>query len=152
MATELGGAQISSLMETLPGIAQVLRSPVADAIANLISQSSRHPDFRLSDAEEILRYAVRRNLMSEKESDQIVTDLKEVLLRKANQTASKAESKKAVVVKKAAKAPEKSAAKSAVKPKAAPKPKAKQVAAKAAATKTKSKAAAPKKKLPARKR
>ena len=32
--TELGGTQISSLMEVLPGIAQVLRSPVADAIVN----------------------------------------------------------------------------------------------------------------------
>ena len=36
MATELGSTQISTLLETLPGIANVLRSPVADALVNVI--------------------------------------------------------------------------------------------------------------------
>ena len=33
---ELGGSQISSLLEALPGIASVLRSPVADALVRAI--------------------------------------------------------------------------------------------------------------------
>ena len=38
MASELGASQISTLLEALPGIANVLRSPVADALLNVISQ------------------------------------------------------------------------------------------------------------------
>src|SRR2546425_859017 len=36
MSAELGGAQISSLLEALPGIASVLRSPLADALVKAI--------------------------------------------------------------------------------------------------------------------
>src|SRR5437660_1265997 len=36
MSAELGGSQISSLLEALPGIASVLRSPVADALVKAI--------------------------------------------------------------------------------------------------------------------
>ena len=43
--TDLGGTQISTLMETLPGIAQVLRSPVADALVNLIRAACRLSTF-----------------------------------------------------------------------------------------------------------
>ena len=32
--TDLAGTQLSNLLETLPGIAKVLRSPVADAIVS----------------------------------------------------------------------------------------------------------------------
>ena len=45
--TELGGSQITSLLETLPGIAQVLRSPVADAIVNLIRAGARLQEFQV---------------------------------------------------------------------------------------------------------
>ena len=54
MATELGGSQITTLMETLPGIANVLRSPVADAIINLIRASVRLRDFQYADADEMV--------------------------------------------------------------------------------------------------
>ena len=108
--TELGGAQISSLMETLPGIAQVLRSPVADAFVALIRQSARHPDFQVADAEEVLRYAVRRNLMSQDESDRIVTEVREGVQRRAERADAR-----------------KPAAAKGVKPKAKAKPKPKPV-------------------------
>ena len=35
MATELSSGAISSILEAVPGIATVLRSPIADAIVNL---------------------------------------------------------------------------------------------------------------------
>jgi len=46
VATELGSTQISTLLETLPGIANVLRSPVADALVNVIRAAARLTDSR----------------------------------------------------------------------------------------------------------
>ena len=60
MVSELGGSQISTLLETLPGIANVLRSPVADALGNVIRAGARLADFQVQDAEELVRYATRR--------------------------------------------------------------------------------------------
>jgi hypothetical protein len=88
--TELGGSQISSLMEVLPGIAQVLRSPVADAIVNLIRSSLRQREFDLADAEEMLKYAVRRNLMSQDESDRVLAEARQVVQRRAERAAERA--------------------------------------------------------------
>ena len=81
--TELGGSQITSLMEVLPGIAQVLRSPVADAIVNLVKAACRVREFELADAEEVLRYAVRRNLMSAEESDRVLAEARASVERRA---------------------------------------------------------------------
>ena len=41
MGSELGSSQISTLLETLPGIATVLRSPVADALSHIIRAAAR---------------------------------------------------------------------------------------------------------------
>ncbi|HUG26817.1 MAG TPA: hypothetical protein VMK53_00860 [Gemmatimonadales bacterium] len=155
MVTELGGAQISSLMETLPGIAQVLRSPVADAFVALIRQSARHPDFQVSEAEEVLRYAVRRNLMSPDESEKILAEVREGVQRRAERAADRADSRKPAVTKggKVAKARPVARAKPAAKAKPAARPKAKAPVRKPKpAVKAKAKKAAPKKKAPARKR
>ena len=81
--TELGGSQITSLMEVLPGIAQVLRSPVADAIVNLVRAACRVREFELNDAEEVLRYAVRRNLMSTEESERVLAEARASVERRA---------------------------------------------------------------------
>ncbi len=81
--TELGGSQITSLMEVLPGIAQVLRSPVADAIVNLVRAACRAREFELVDAEEVLRYAVRRNLMSTEESERVLAEARASVERRA---------------------------------------------------------------------
>ena len=81
--TELGGSQITSLMEVLPGIAQVLRSPVADAIVNLVRAACRVREFELADAEEVLRYAVRRNLMSAEESERVLAEARASVERRA---------------------------------------------------------------------
>lgn len=88
MATELAGTQITTLMEALPGIAQVLRSPVADAVVTLVRAASRHPDFVPADAEELLRYAVRRNLMGQDECDRLIAEARAVVQRRAERAAS----------------------------------------------------------------
>ena len=87
--TELGGTQITSLMEVLPGIAQVLRSPVADAIVNLIRAACRVREFDLADAEEMLRYAVRRNLMGSEESERVLTEARAIVQRRAERAAER---------------------------------------------------------------
>lgn len=92
--TELGGTQISSLMEVLPGIAQVLRSPVADAIVNLIRAACRVREFDLADAEEMLRYAVRRNLMGAEESERVLAEAKSIVQRRAERAAEREHPKK----------------------------------------------------------
>ena len=112
MATELGGNQVASLLETLPGIASVLRNPVADAYVGLIRAGARLGEFKVSDAEEILRYAVRRTLMTQDETDRILADVKAAADKRAERAAERERDKvkKPVVV---AAAP---------KPKAAPVP------------------------------
>ena len=77
--TELAGTQLSSLLETLPGIAKVLRSPVADAMVNLVKAASGQASFNLADAEELMRYAIRRNLIAADESERVLAETREVL-------------------------------------------------------------------------
>jgi hypothetical protein len=74
--TDLAGTQISNLLETLPGIAQVLRSPVADAFVNVIRAATGEGPFNFADADEILKYAVRRNLMAVEESERVLAEAK----------------------------------------------------------------------------
>src|SRR2546423_8623649 len=75
MPAELGGSQISSLLEALPGIASVLRSPVADALVKAIRAAAGVGEFTMDDAEELVRYAVRRGLIGPEEGDPVLADL-----------------------------------------------------------------------------
>ena len=77
--TELAGTQLSSLLETLPGIATVLRSPVADAIVNLVKAGSGQAAFSMSDAEELVRYAIRRNLIASDEGERVLAETRDFL-------------------------------------------------------------------------
>ena len=76
MAPELGGSQISALLESVPGIASVLRSPVADALVNMIRAAARVGDLWWDDAQELVQYAVRRGLISADEGDELLADVK----------------------------------------------------------------------------
>ena len=98
MATELGGTQITSLMEVLPGIAQVLRSPVADAIVNLIRAACRVREFDLADADEMLNYAVRRNLMAAEERERVLAEARAFVQKRAERAAERDKPKAKVVV------------------------------------------------------
>jgi hypothetical protein len=108
VATELGGTQISSLMEVLPGIAKVLRSPVADAIVNLIRAACRVREFDLADADEILKFAVRRNLMAQEESERVLAEARAIVSKRAERELERQKPKKPVPKPKAkVKAPKK---------------------------------------------
>lgn len=75
MVSELGGSQISTLLETLPGIANVLRSPVADALGSVIRAAARVGEFNVADADELIRYATRRGLLGMEEGDRILAEV-----------------------------------------------------------------------------
>jgi hypothetical protein len=97
MPAELGGSQISSLLEALPGIASVLRSPVADALVKAIRAASGIGEFELEDAEELIRYAVRRGLIGPDEGDRVLADVQGAMKtkRKAPRGAKSKPAKKA---------------------------------------------------------
>lgn len=82
MPAELGGSQISSLLEALPGIASVLRSPVADALVKAIRAAAGIGEFEFDDAEELVRYAVRRGLVGPDEGDRVLADVQAALKAK----------------------------------------------------------------------
>jgi hypothetical protein len=65
-----------TLLETLPGIANVLRSPVADALNNVIHAAARLSEFNVADAEELVRYATRRSLMGQEEGDRLLAEVR----------------------------------------------------------------------------
>jgi hypothetical protein len=75
VVSELGGSQISTLLETLPGIANVLRSPVADALGSVIRAAARIGEFNVADAEELVRYATRRGLLGNDEGDRLLAEV-----------------------------------------------------------------------------
>jgi polyhydroxyalkanoate synthesis regulator phasin len=77
VVSELGGAQMSTLLESLPGIANVLRSPVADALVGLIRAGAGIGDFSVEDAEEMVRYATRRGLLDPEEGERVLDDIHE---------------------------------------------------------------------------
>jgi hypothetical protein len=89
VATELGGTQITSLMEVLPGIAQVLRSPVADAIVSLVRAASKVPQFDLAAADEVLKFAVRRTLMAAEESERVIAEARALVAKRAERAAER---------------------------------------------------------------
>jgi hypothetical protein len=81
MAQELGGTQISALLETVPGIASVLRSPVADALASMIRAGAGIGEFRVEDTSELIQYAVRRGLMGMEEGERLTGEVQDAQRR-----------------------------------------------------------------------
>jgi hypothetical protein len=144
--TELGGSQITTLLETLPGIAQVLRSPVADAVVNLIRAGARLREFQVKDAEELVNFAIRRGLLGPSEGERVLAEAQAATERRQEKAAERAAGRAA---KAPAPTPARPVAKAAKKP--APKPAAKKPVAKAAVRGKPRTAAKPKPK-PAKKR
>jgi len=75
VATELSSGAITSILEAVPGIATVLRSPVADAIVNLSRSAAGLAPFNPKDAHELIRYAVRRGLIRSDEGDRVAAEI-----------------------------------------------------------------------------
>jgi hypothetical protein len=103
VVSELGGAQISTLLESLPGIATVLRSPVADALVNVIRAAARLSEFDIADADELVKYATRRSLLAEEEGDRLMADLQAAHQKKLDRIAARPKAGKAKGGKAAAK-------------------------------------------------
>ena len=136
MAARLGGQQISALLESLPGIASVLRSPVADAIVSTIRAGVGLGDFREGDANELVQFAVRRGLLGSEEGERLLAEVKDACKNVRAKARAKKTKKRATATAKA---------KRGVKKKAKVKtPKAK-VARRATAKKTKTTKSRPKK-------
>ncbi len=95
MVSELGGSQISTLLETLPGIANVLRSPVADALGNVIRAAARLSEFNIADADELIRYATRRSLLGQEEGDRLLTEVHAAQQRRLDKAADREKAQKA---------------------------------------------------------
>jgi hypothetical protein len=95
VVSELGGSQISTLLETLPGIANVLRSPVADALGNVIRAGARLAEFNVQDADELVRYATRRGLLGQDEGDRLLAEVHAAEQRRADKAADRERAQKA---------------------------------------------------------
>ncbi len=95
MVSELGGSQISTLLETLPGIANVLRSPVADALGSVIRAAARIGEFNVADAEELIRYATRRGLLGNDEGDRILAEVHAAQQKRLDKAADREKAMKA---------------------------------------------------------
>lgn len=95
MVSELGGSQISTLLETLPGIANVLRSPVADALSSVIRAAARVGEFNVADAEELVRYATRRGLLGIEEGDRLLAEIYAAQQKRMDKAADRERAQKA---------------------------------------------------------
>jgi septum formation inhibitor MinC len=95
VVSELGGSQISTLLETLPGIANVLRSPVADALSSVIRAAARVGEFNVADAEELVRYATRRGLLGMEEGDRLLAEIHSAQQKRLDKAADRERAQKA---------------------------------------------------------
>jgi hypothetical protein len=95
MATELSSGAITNILEAVPGIATVLRSPVADAIVNLSRAGAGLIPFNKKDAHELIRYAVRRGLIRSDEGDRVAAEIEAAPKRPAPALAAAAARKPA---------------------------------------------------------
>jgi urease accessory protein UreF len=84
-----------TLLETLPGIANVLRSPVADALNNVIRSAARLSEFNVADAEELVRYATRRSLMGQDEGDRLLAEVHAAQQKRLDRAADREKAQRA---------------------------------------------------------
>lgn len=131
MARELGGSQISALLESVPGIVNVLRNPVADALVGMIRAAAGLDEFRLDYAKELVQYAERRGLVNTAEAEQLLEEVTAVAPKKGKRATTG--SRKAAKGKPAAR---RAVPKKAKKPPTKAKPTKKKAAAKKPAKKT----------------
>jgi hypothetical protein len=86
MARELGGSQISALLESVPGIINVLRNPVADALVGMIRAGAGLEEFSHDHANELIQYAVRRGLVPSSEGEQVLEEVGEAVPKKRSRS------------------------------------------------------------------
>ena len=69
------GSAPPNVLETVPGIASVLRSPVADSLVRLLRAAASRGEFRVEDARELIQFAVRRGLIGNDEGERLSGEL-----------------------------------------------------------------------------
>jgi len=141
MQGDLGKSQLSSLLETVPGLASVLRSPVADAIVNMVRAGAGLRDFDIHDAKELVQYATRRGLIPSGEGAKLLDEVKEASQKRR----AKSKGTKKKTVKKTAASPKRAVKKPVAKKSKAKAKKTKVAKKKTAASKKVTKATAKKK-------
>jgi hypothetical protein len=75
VATELTSTTITNILEAVPGIKNVLRSPAADAMVSLTRAAAGLGNFEIKDARELLRFAFRRGLINNEEHDRVLAEV-----------------------------------------------------------------------------
>jgi hypothetical protein len=122
MAADLGGSQISALLESVPGIRNVLRSPVADALVNMIRAGAGLRPFAFPEAEVLVQYSVRRGLINQTEGERVLAEVRaagSAAGRRAVKPPAASAPRKAAPAKKAPTRPKASAKRPAAKAKPA---------------------------------
>ncbi len=89
MATELTSTTITNILEAVPGIKTVLRSPAADAMVNLTRAAAGVTSFEIKDAKELMRFAFRRGLINNEEHDQVLADVEGAVQARHNRLAAR---------------------------------------------------------------
>ncbi len=120
MSTELSSGAISSILEAVPGIATVLRSPVADAIVNLSRAACGAQPFNPKDAHELIKFAVRRGLIRVSEGERVSAEVDAAVAAKAEKKAMREAASHQKAAHKSARPKVAAKAKSHAKPKAKP--------------------------------
>jgi hypothetical protein len=75
VVSELGGSQISTLLETLPGSPMSCEAPGGRCLGNVIRAASRLAEFNIADADELVKYATRRGLLGQEEGDRLLGEV-----------------------------------------------------------------------------
>ena len=89
VATELTSTTITNILEAVPGIKTVLRSPAADAMVNLTRAAAGVISFDIKDAKELMRFAFRRGLINNEEHDQVLADVEGATQAKQDKLAAR---------------------------------------------------------------
>ncbi len=79
---------MATLLETVPGIASVLRSPVADALVNTIRAALGSTELRLEDVNELVQYATRRGLLGADEGERLFGEVQIALTARTSRPAA----------------------------------------------------------------
>jgi hypothetical protein len=89
VATELTSTTITNILEAVPGIKTVLRSPAADAMVNLTRTAAGLGLFDIKDARELMRFAFRRGLINNEEHDRVLGEVEEAAQAKQDKLAAR---------------------------------------------------------------
>ena len=120
VTTELSSTTITNILEAVPGIKTVLRSPAADAMVNLTKAAVGLGGFDIKDARELMRFAFRRGLINNEEHDRVLAEV-EVAARARQDRLDARKAARGETKPKGPGKPKAHAKKPAAKPKAKPK-------------------------------